>query len=133
MAFSRRQTIALAGAAFLASPAQAQDDLIAQFTGGAPVVARDLVLTAPERAENGQSVPITLSCPGAREVQVIAPANPFALVCTLHLPEQGAPTRIATRIRLAQSQQIVALARMADGTWREARAEIIVETAGCVG
>lgn len=143
MRIGRRQTVTLGAAAMGAmvltpmARAQAQPvpvaDLIARATGGVVPVPGDLVLTAPDVAENGQSVTVELSCPGALEMRLIAPANPLPEVCTLHLPPQGGVARVVTRIRLADTQELIALARMTDGTWRQASAAVIVETAGCVG
>ncbi|MEM6914882.1 MAG: thiosulfate oxidation carrier protein SoxY, partial [Pseudomonadota bacterium] len=72
MTFSRRDTLALGlgaaavltlpKAAFAASDATA---VIAAFTGGAEAGAGDITLTAPEIAENGNTVPIEVNAPGA--------------------------------------------------------------------
>lgn len=141
-AMGRRQALALGAAAAGAwgLPAGAQDaatsavrELVARATGGTAPRPGLLSLTAPQVSENGQAVAIELSCPGAVELRVIAPANPFPEICTLRLPGALPPARIATRIRLAESQEIIALARLADGSWHEARAHVTLETAGCVG
>lgn len=134
---TRRDTFALAaGAAALALlPPMAQastlDDAIAAYTGGAPVTPGGVTLTLPETAENGASVPLTVAAPGAVEIRILAPANPLTVVATFRFgPASGSP-RVATRIRLAASQQVVALARLADGTFTDGRATVAVTVGGC--
>ena len=72
MALTRRNMLALSSAALAATgfgalPAFASlaEDEIATLTGGADAVAGDLSITAPEIAENGNTVPIEVSAPGA--------------------------------------------------------------------
>lgn len=81
MEFTRRDTIALGlGAAALTvlpfRVAASADDKIAEFTGGADMKAEGITLTAPEIAENGNTVPITVDAPGAASIMVLATGNP---------------------------------------------------------
>ncbi|MEC7258717.1 MAG: thiosulfate oxidation carrier protein SoxY, partial [Pseudomonadota bacterium] len=82
MEFTRRETLALGlgAAAMMVLPlrasASATDDLIAEFTGGADLADAGITLTAPEIAENGNTVPIEVSAPGASEIVVFATGNP---------------------------------------------------------
>ena len=81
MKITRRQTILMGAAAAIVVPslgwASATDDAIAAFTGGAEAQAGDgLTLTAPEIAENGNTVPIEVSAPGAEAILVLAAGNP---------------------------------------------------------
>lgn len=138
MSLTRRHTLVLgvAGAAALAVPQPARAtaaDLIERFTGGAATGAGDLVLIAPEIAENGQSVTVEVSCPGAEQIRLLAPANPNPEVCTFIYGPLAGDTSVVTRIRMAETQEVIALARMADGTYREARAMVRVTIGGCGG
>lgn len=118
--------------------AQAQTDaveaLIAQVTGGSTPSESDLVIEVDPVVENGQTVPLGLACSGAREITLIAPENPVTLPCRFRFgPMTGGHARVATRIRLAASQELVALARLQDGSFRIARAQVQVTMGGCVG
>jgi sulfur-oxidizing protein SoxY len=134
---TRRTTLALAlGAAalpLLHGPAQAVtfDEAVAAYTGGAPVTEGSVTLTLPETAENGGAVPLAVAAPGAVEIRIFAPRNPLPVVATFRFgPGAGAP-RAATRIRLAETQEVLAIAKMADGTLIQARASVTVAIGGC--
>lgn len=139
MSLTRRHTLVLgaAGAAALAvpRPVDAADaaELVQRFTGGAAATTGDLVLVAPEIAENGQSVTIEVTCPGAEQIRLLAPANPNPEVCTFVFGPLAGDTHVVTRIRMAETQEMIAMARMQDGTYREARATVRVTIGGCGG
>ena len=81
MEFSRRDTLVmgLGAAALTVLPFQvsaAADEAIAAFTGGADVGEGGLTLTAPEIAENGNTVPVSVDAPGAVSILVLATGNP---------------------------------------------------------
>ena len=87
MDFTRRETLALgAGAvALIVLPFRvnaAAEDAIAAFTGGAAVVDGGVNLTAPEIAENGNTVPISVSAEGATAIMLLAAGNPTPGVAT---------------------------------------------------
>ncbi len=117
------------------TPAMASltDDEIAKITNGAEVGAGDLVVTAPEIAENGNTVPIEVSAPGAVMVAIFADDNPTPAVATVKFGPLN-PTRAAsTRIRLAKTQNVVAIAQMEDGSFQKAMANVKVTIGGCGG
>ncbi|MCP4820778.1 MAG: thiosulfate oxidation carrier protein SoxY [Shimia sp.] len=117
------------------TPAMASltDDEIAKITNGAEVGAGDLVVTAPEIAENGNTVPIEVSAPGAVMVAIFADGNPTPAVATVKFGPLN-PTRAAsTRIRLAKTQNVVAIAQMEDGSFQKAMANVKVTIGGCGG
>ena len=135
---SRRNLLAVgaagAGLALLPLAASAESDaLVAQFTGGAPTREGPLRLEAPELAENGNSVSVTLDCPGAEAIRLYAPANPNPEVCTFHFGPLAGSQRATTRIRMAETMELIAVARMPDGGFIEARARVEVTAGGCVG
>ncbi len=138
MKLTRRDTILTAfGAATVAMlPIRAfasTDDAIAAFTGGADVGSEGITLTAPEIAENGNTVPIEVSAPGATEIKVFAAGNPTPDVVTFAFGPLAAAQMASTRIRLAGTQDVVAVAKMADGSFVQARQEVKVTIGGCGG
>lgn len=138
MEFSRRDTLSLglAGVALAVLPATARAEteaLIERFTGGAPTSSGQLTLIAPEIAENGNSVAVEVRCPGATAIRLLAPANPNPEVCTFRFGPLAGDTSATTRIRLADTQEIVALAEMADGSFQRTSALVRVTIGGCGG
>ncbi len=139
MEFTRRETLAMgAGAALmtvlpLRASASASDDLIAEFTGGADMADTGLELTAPEIAENGNTVPISVNAPGATAIMVLATGNPTPPVGTFNFGPLAASQSASTRIRLAGTQDVVAVAKMADGSFARASKTVKVTIGGCGG
>ena len=139
MRYSRREALALGGAAAVVTalpmPAFADltEDAIAAFTGGAEVGAGGIELTAPEIAENGNTVPIEVSAPGATSIMVLAAGNPNPAVATFNFGPLAASQSASTRIRLAKTQDVVAVAKMADGSFQQAQATVKVTIGGCGG
>ena len=140
MEFTRRETLAIgAGAAVAASlpigamAATPADEAIAAFTGGAQMGEGGLTLTAPEIAENGNTVPIEVSAPGAEAIMVLALGNPTPGVARFRFGPNAAAQAAATRIRLAGTQDVLAVARMGDGSFVKASATVKVTIGGCGG
>ena len=97
MEFTRRNILALGSGAFAAAsfagmPAFASktDDAIAAFTGGASVAEGGIELTAPEIAENGNTVPVSVIAPGAVSIMLLATGNPTPAVATFNFGPMGA-------------------------------------------
>ncbi|MGA0927553.1 MAG: thiosulfate oxidation carrier protein SoxY [Burkholderiaceae bacterium] len=138
MDFTRRETLALgAGAvALTVLPFRvnaAAEDAIAAFTGGAAVADGGVNLTAPEIAENGNTVPISVSAEGATAIILLAAGNPTPGVATYNFGELAGSASASTRIRLAGPQDVVAIAKMADGSFAQARSTVKVTIGGCGG
>ena len=138
MIITRRETLLLAagGAALTVLPVRASaalDDAIAEFTGGADMADTGVTLTAPEIAENGNTVPIEVDAPGAAEIIVFAAGNPVPNVATFAFGALAASQFASTRIRLAGTQDVVAIAKMSDGTFAKASKEVKVTIGGCGG
>ncbi|MBE1294338.1 MAG: thiosulfate oxidation carrier protein SoxY [Shimia sp.] len=128
-------SVGMATAALGVTPALASltDDEIAKITGGAEVGAGDLSVTAPEIAENGNTVPIEISAPGATMVAVFADGNPTPNVVTFKFGPLNPTHAASTRIRLAKTQNVVAIAQMEDGSFQKASANVKVTIGGCGG
>lgn len=151
MEFNRRQMLAfsagMAGVAAFglgAGPAAATTEdtekAIAEFAGGATPVEGKITLTAPEIAENGNTVPISVSVESAmtgddmcESVIVLAEGNPNPAVCTFHFTELSGAAEATTRMRLAKTQNVVALAKMKDGSVFMDKKLVKVTIGGCGG
>ena len=129
---------AVAAAAFSSIPMAAfakedADAVVQEFTGGAQVTEGGVTITAPEIAENGNTVPVSIDAPGAVAVLLIAPANPNSKVARFHFSEISGSQDASTRIRLAGTQEVTAIAKMADGSFASGRRQIKVTSGGCGG
>lgn len=140
MELTRRSAIILgAGSLFVAGlPKQSaastgSEELIAAFTGGVEIGQGDIELTAPEIAENGNTVPIEVSSSSAAEILVLAMGNPTPSVATFKFGKLAASRAAATRIRLAGTQDVVAIAKLEDGTFVQASRTVKVTIGGCGG
>lgn len=139
MQFTRRETMALGAAAavvtVLPMPAMASavDDMINEFTGGADVAEGGVDLDAPEIAENGNTVPIEVGADGAEAIMVLAAGNPTPGVATFTFGALAGVHRAKTRIRLAGTQDVIAVAKMADGSFARVSKTVKVTIGGCGG
>lgn len=134
----------LPSAAGASLPAALQE-VVRGVTGGAAVREGGLRLEIAELVENGNAVPVRVlltdatvaSADPVQALWLMTERNPAPEVLTLRWPggwPVGAtgPLPVATRIRLATSQAIVALAQARSGRWWQARADVIVTLAACV-
>ncbi len=119
--------------AFAGSHGGKVDEAIAAFTGGAEVGEGGVELTAPEIAENGNTVPVEVSAPGASAILLLAVGNPTPGVAQFNFGPLAASQAAATRIRLAGTQDVVAIAKMADGSFAKASSTVKVTIGGCGG
>ena len=140
MEFTRRKVLAigsgtLAAASLTGLPAFASkaDDMIMELTGGADVGSGALTITAPEIAENGNTVPIEVSAAGAASITIFADGNPVPAVVTFNFGPLNPSQSASTRIRLARSQNVIAVAKMTDGSFQRADAAVKVTIGGCGG
>ncbi|MCI2398114.1 thiosulfate oxidation carrier protein SoxY [Aliiroseovarius subalbicans] len=138
MTFTRRDALALGlGATAVAMlpmrASAAADEAIAAFTGGAEVGSGDITLTAPEIAENGNTVPVSVDAPGAASIILLAAGNPTPGVATFNFGPAAGAQSASTRIRLAGTQDVVAVAKMADGSFIQASSTVKVTIGGCGG
>lgn len=138
MKLTRRDTIMLAMGTAVAAvlPMRASADVaenIAAFTGGAEMGSDGITLIAPEIAENGNTVPISVDAPGAEAIMVLAAGNPTPAVGTFTFGALAGAQSASTRIRLAGTQDVIAIAKMPDGTFVQASQEVKVTIGGCGG
>ena len=146
--FNRRQTLALgAGAMSVAVlgplPGLAKNDseeAIKKFTGGKTPVQGKIKLDLPEIAENGNTVPMTVTVESpmteqshVTDVLIVADENPRSGVVTFHFSPASGVAEANTRIRLAATQDVIAVARMNDGSFFMASKQVKVTIGGCGG
>lgn len=101
--------------------------------GAAPAQeSKDIALDAPELSENGASVPVSVSTslPGVKRLLLLVPKNPFALAAAFTLGE-GSEARLALRIKMNQTADVLAVALLADGRTLVARREVKITIGGC--
>ncbi|WP_065756654.1 SoxY-related AACIE arm protein [Bradyrhizobium paxllaeri] len=147
---TRRQFLGLAGAAAMASavpivtvrPAEATPATLASairgVTGGAEVKTGKVKLDIPPLVENGNTVPMTVSVasPMAPEdhvasIHVFNEKNPQPNIGNFRLGPHAGRAQVSTRIRLADSQKIVAIAKLSDGSYWSASVDVVVTLAAC--
>ncbi|NKB52635.1 MAG: thiosulfate oxidation carrier protein SoxY [Rhizobiaceae bacterium] len=151
MRLNRRQVLILgAGATAVAAAGVptmsiAADDPTAQqvidkFTGGAAATSGRVDLGTPEIAENGNTVPIQVSVESpmttddhVAEVLIVADGNPRPDVAVFKFTELSGEAAASTRIRLAKTQNVIAVAKMSDGSFFMAKNAVKVTIGGCGG
>ena len=134
--------LGVAGTLWTRSALAAPEDLaaaIAAFAAGAPVRAGRVALDIAPLVENGNAVPISVSVDSPMteldHVQAIAvfnERNPQRDVGVFRIGVRAGRARISTRIRLATSQKLVAVAQMNDGSCWTHSVDVIVTLAACV-
>lgn len=121
-----------------ASPAQV-DEAIREMFGNGPVREGRVTLTLPPIAENGNSVAVGISVdsPMSRNDHVVriglfSPRNPVALLGAFSLGPACGLAQVSTRVRLAGTQSLRAVAQMNDGTLWSGKASTYVTLAACI-
>jgi sulfur-oxidizing protein SoxY len=152
MSFTRRQTLALGatlgasgaalnvfGGSAFAKPEEAAAD-IAKFTGGKTAEAGKVSIEVPEIAENGNTVPLSVSVESpmtaadyVSDVMVLADGNPRPGVATFHFTPMSGKAEASVRIRLATTQNIVVVAKTSTGKFYTANKLVKVTIGGCGG
>ncbi len=98
-----------------------------------------VTLRLPKIAETGNSVPLTVTVESPMtpdehvlRLHVFVEGNPEPVAATYHLGARAGKAEISTRLRLARSQTVLALAEMSDGSVRSGSASIVVTLGACV-
>ena len=98
-----------------------------------------VTLRLPKIAETGNSVPLTVTVESPMtpddhvlRLHVFIEGNPEPVAVTYHFGVRAGKAEISTRIRLARSQTVLALAEMSDGSVRSGTASILVTLGACV-
>ena len=114
------------------------EEAFAKLLGGATPVEGKITLELPEIAENGNFVPVTISVDSpmsaedhVKAIHLLSTGNPVAPVATFKLSPVNATARVQSRMRLAKTQDIIALAEMSNDTLAIATVLVKVTIGGC--
>jgi sulfur-oxidizing protein SoxY len=130
------------GLASFAPAAGATQDAMAEairdLIGEAPLAPGKVKLELASIVENGNTVPLTVSVESpmteadhVESIHIFNQKNPQPFVAAFHLGPRAGRASVATRIRLADSQRVVAIARLADGSFWSGSTDVIVTLAAC--
>jgi sulfur-oxidizing protein SoxY len=147
---TRRKFLGLAGSAAVLGavpivtlrPAEATPAMlttaIRNVVGEAAVRTGRVKLDVPPLVENGNTVPMTVSVQNpmtaedhVKSIHVFNEKNPQPNIGNYYLGPQAGRAQVSTRIRLADSQKIVAIARLSDGSFWSATVDVVVTLAAC--
>lgn len=127
----------VSGSALAASKAEMA---LSKLIGGRPTKSGRVHLKLPPIAENGNTVPMTVSVDSpmtgtdyVKAVHVVADGNPNPEVASFYFSPMSGKPEVATRIRMAKTQNIIAVAEMSDGTLYRASKNVKVTIGGCGG
>ncbi len=135
---------AVAIGAALPAPAQANtpgqmETAIRRVIGEADIRKGRVTLDLPPLVENGNTVPMTVSVDSpmtkddyVKAIHVFNEKNPQANVVSMQLGPRAGKARVSTRIRLAGTQRLTAIAELSDGTYWSDTQEVIVTLAACL-
>jgi sulfur-oxidizing protein SoxY len=115
------------------------EDAIRGFTGGKALNDGRVKLDIPPLLENGNAVGVTIDVESpmtaedhVRRIALFNEKNPQADIAVFHLGPRSGRARVSSRIRLATSQTVVAVAELTDGSFWSSRASVIVTLAACI-
>src|SRR3981189_3610734 len=147
---SRRRFLGLAGSTAVLGaipivtvrPAEATPAMLAaairNVVGTATVRTGKVKLDVPPLVENGNTVPITVSVASpmtsedyVKSIPVFNENNPQPNIGNFYLGPRAGRAQVSTRIRLADSQKIVAIARLSDGSFWSVSVDVVVTLAAC--
>jgi sulfur-oxidizing protein SoxY len=143
---NRRKLLKAAAAApllVLVRPAAATPEAlqaaIRDFTGGVEPQPGKVTFEVAELIDNGNAVPVTVrvqspmtAAEHVTSIGIFNERNPLPDVVRFRLSPRAGKAEVATRIRLATSQKLVAVAGMSDGTYWQQSVDVIVTLAACI-
>lgn len=148
--FPRRAALALPLVAGVAAGGRAQPLTVVQsdesfeaaeraILAGRTPAAGGILLDLPPLSENGNSVDLTVTAESpmtaadhVTAIHILSEKNPFPRVASFHLTPRSGRAEVTTRIRLATSQTVVALAETSRGTVNRVSKDVIVVLGACV-
>nr|VFJ76878.1 MAG: sulfur-oxidizing protein SoxY [Candidatus Kentron sp. FW] len=115
-------------------------EAIEGITGGKDPIEDKVSIELPKIAENGNTVPFTVSMDSpmtdrdyVKAIHILAEGNPKPSVATFHLTPGSGKAEVKARMRLAKTQKVVAVAEMNHGAMYIAKQQIKVTIGGCGG
>ena len=114
------------------------DEAIKKITDGAAIKDGKVTLTIPPLVENGNLVVLKVGVDSpmtandyVKTIHVIAEANPSPNIFTVYLTPRSGTANVTTRVRLADSQRVWAIAQMSNGSFWRGSAETLVTLSAC--
>jgi len=114
------------------------DEAIKKITGGAVIKDGRVTLVIPPLVENGNLVVLKVSVNSpmtandyVKVIHVVAEGNPYPNIFAAYLSPRSGTASITTRVRLADSQRVLAIAQMSDGSFWRGSAETFVTLSAC--
>jgi sulfur-oxidizing protein SoxY len=143
---TRRTFFRLAGGVAMAIVAggvratpEAMREALGRITGGAAVRSGRVSIDIPPLVENGNSVGLTVAVDSpmtdadyVKAIHVVTEKNPLPNVISVRLGPRSGRATLTTRIRLADTQTVTAVAEMNDGSFWSGSADIVVTLAACL-
>jgi sulfur-oxidizing protein SoxY len=149
---TRREFLVLAAVALAAPTADAQigpnqaalrkaayEDALRKVVGGAQVRSGRVKLQLPPLIDNGNSVPLSVAVESpmtdadhVKAIHVLTEKNPLPDVVSVRLSPRAGRASLATRVRLADTQTVTAIAQMSDGSFWSDSAEVVVTLSACL-
>jgi sulfur-oxidizing protein SoxY len=113
--------------------AKAVDEALQSIGASGAVPSKDILIKAPDIAENGAVVPIevTSKIPNTQSISIVADKNPFPLVASFEFAN-GAEGYASTRVKMGGTTDVRAIVK-ADGKYYTAAREVKVTIGGCGG
>jgi len=151
---TRREFLVLAGAASFAAATEARaqldpnlaakrkaafEEALRRIVGDAQVRRGRVKLQLPPLIDNGNSVPLSVSVESpmtgadhVKAIHVLTEKNPLPDVVSVALGPRAGRASLATRVRLADTQTVTAIAQMSDGSLWSDSAEVVVTLSACL-
>jgi len=125
--------VAMAAVDKKAFDAKTMDDAYSAMGAGQPVASKDIIITAPDIAENGAVVPVTVvSRLGKTEqITLLVDKNPNMVAASFSIPD-GTEPEVTTRVKMGHTSNLYALVK-ADGKYYFGVKEVKVTLGGCGG
>lgn len=111
--------------------AKAAGEVLRSLGASGATESRDIIITAPDIAENGAVVPIEVvsRIPNTQSISIIAEKNPFPLAATVEFAN-GAEPYAYVRIKMGQTAHVRAVV-LAGGKFFTAAREVKITVGGC--
>jgi sulfur-oxidizing protein SoxY len=121
------------------TPLNNMPDVIRKLAGARAINKGKVKLNVPPLVENGHLVPLSVSVDSpmtdadhVRAIHVFTERNPLPEMVTFRLGPRAGSAAVATRVRMADTQNVVAIAEMSDGSFWSDTAFLIVTLAACL-
>jgi sulfur-oxidizing protein SoxY len=117
----------------------ALEEAVRKITGGAPVSRGRVKLDLPPLVDNGNAVPLSVAVESpmtaadhVKAIHIFTEKNPQPYVLSAYLGPRSARAQLATRVRIADSGTVTAVAQLSDGTFWSGSAEVVVTLSACL-